>query len=1543
MHGPLAGVNWASFAPSLQYIDFAGNLLTGTLPASIGNLSNLTYLRLEFNQFGGPLPAGYFQLHNLSTLSLGQNSLTGTIPSFSGLPNLAVLKLGNNQLNGQLPSDWSASSSLEIFAVEFNRLTGSLPPPGPGNLLAPNHAGLQIKLRNNSLTGSLPAQLSTLPVGVLDFGNNNFTGNLSVLEGMALATEFRFDQNALTGSLPLINHNVQIFHVQSNNLTGTFPVFRSTALIEMRYSYNLGLSGPFPNGSYTPYLLFLRIHATNMSQSLPSQQNSRRENLPESLMFDRNTGLVASQDIENLECLGVIANPQAFYNLQVVLVDSHYFNFQECTCRSGYKFVAGQSGQSARCEAVRAVDVKLIVPTVVLGTLAVGLILVLCGLLLHHKWLPAAVAANKAKGPPVDGKPATLVLTDVEASTELWEWDRLSMMEAIAIHDRIMRSNLRRFQGYEVSTEGDAFLLVFHDPADAIAYTIATQQALHAAPWPYKLEEQMKSCITLRNTSPSQRRNSVSSCPGFPRPVGMDGRSRSEGFGTESDALLYAGITEPQTKWPSFGEINVRDAIYWGLKIRMAVATGTAEDTKMNTASKRREYAGKLKHWVEALSHVLHGGQIIIDSATFAGISQHLTDILKAVPAHPDYKAMEQHQRGAPSYVDPALQDTAASGGADAAALGMTAGDQSSLLLALVGPTRRSNITIVGPNHKDEEEEPARPAVRRPRQLNAQISHRSMADLEEITPSSPRSPGGDDDTTFDGRTWQRPSLVCKAHLSRWQSLWDAGNGAVSRWGRGLAERWGLRSRSRRPAPGPKTVAGEGIMVVDMGTHCLPGLPGAHALMQIAVPGLEERVRFSRPLCSIPLSPGYLDAPGAFDSPLCSTAGCPRRPLQPVTLVFCSIDGLAAMKEASATAAEMALMLYQDYVRRWLLKLSGYECQQADGEFMLAFDMPVNAVKFCLAVQEAMLQGTWSREVLALPNCGAASEHSNHILWYGPRVRMGLYEGEPTCIVPHATSGRADYFGPLVNRAARFCYGAAHGGQIMMPEAMAERIISDWAGEGIDFEALAARVPNGPPASAVPVQAIQALSRHASSLHARRSMVERAPSGWPSHISAMERASSVWGPHGHAMERAQSGWAPHLHLVERAQSGWGPQGGSMERAPSGWVPHGGAVERAQSGFGLHGSTVERVPSGWGPVDPHHLIHTPSGLTPAGSMQLDLEDDSTSSRRRQSHAFRRRSAGPPGHESMDEARPFMHGARESGPRPASTRSSRAHSSSRFMNDAAPDRADTWVAPLHQPSGLWHNSSIDDQHPLHGFSGSGRIDIAAVAGPAAHHQPAPRERPGRSRRNSWNALNRNSSFRAMERTTSTMAGVYPSKRLGKRRSFSAASYLGLPLPSRKSAIQLQRSQSVDLLLEGTYTRSQVSRQAAALRRSSAPISAQQALADQYANAAGRTAANSASEGRPSTSRSRTGLISRRISGSRNSGGSEYGRGGGDDTVPIFEVELHHCGLFHFKGLADLQSVIQVNSVKLAGRTFPAQLPSKKGKLVGPAKGLRCVMVIQ
>ena len=40
-----------------------------------------------------------------------------------------------------------------------------------------------------------------------------------------------------------------------------------------------------------------------------------------------------------------------------------------------------------------------------------------------------------------------------------------------------------------------------------------------------------------------------------------------------------------------------------------------------------------------------------------------------------------------------------------------------------------------------------------------------------------------------------------------------------------------------------------------------------------------------------------------------------------------------------------------------------------------------------------------------------------ILFQGPHVKMGVYRGRPTGVSPHVTTGRADYFGPFVNRYA----------------------------------------------------------------------------------------------------------------------------------------------------------------------------------------------------------------------------------------------------------------------------------------------------------------------------------------------------------------------------------------------------------------------------------------------------------------------------------------------------------------------------------------------
>lgn len=64
------------------------------------------------------------------------------------------------------------------------------------------------------------------------------------------------------------------------------------------------------------------------------------------------------------------------------------------------------------------------------------------------------------------------VATDVEGSTQLWEWDPVVMGAAVEQHNVVLRRLLEQHGGHEVRTDGDSFTLAFHDATDAVAYCI---------------------------------------------------------------------------------------------------------------------------------------------------------------------------------------------------------------------------------------------------------------------------------------------------------------------------------------------------------------------------------------------------------------------------------------------------------------------------------------------------------------------------------------------------------------------------------------------------------------------------------------------------------------------------------------------------------------------------------------------------------------------------------------------------------------------------------------------------------------------------------------------------------------------------------------------------------------------------------------------------------------------------------------------------------------------------------------------------------------
>ena len=139
------------------------NNLTGTVPADLAQLSQLTYLRLESNTLSGSIPNSLAQMAGLSSFKLVRVTfdqlsrvqqapgaegpqlqagcqLNGTIPGLSNMSNLAEFSASNNQLTGTIPADWAASFRLLSFEVDNNRLHGTLPPPSTGDLYGVHRA-----------------------------------------------------------------------------------------------------------------------------------------------------------------------------------------------------------------------------------------------------------------------------------------------------------------------------------------------------------------------------------------------------------------------------------------------------------------------------------------------------------------------------------------------------------------------------------------------------------------------------------------------------------------------------------------------------------------------------------------------------------------------------------------------------------------------------------------------------------------------------------------------------------------------------------------------------------------------------------------------------------------------------------------------------------------------------------------------------------------------------------------------------------------------------------------------------------------------------------------------------------------------------------------------------------------------------------------------------------------------------------------------------------------------------------------------------------
>ncbi|KAK9124545.1 hypothetical protein Sjap_014147 [Stephania japonica] len=231
---------------SLQFLILSSSSFSGELPSSIGNLKYLSKLDLFNCHFNGSIPPTVTNLSQLLYLDLSSNSFTGPIPSLSLSKNLTLIDLSNNLLSGLIP---------HFDPGDFKNL-------------------VNLYLQNNSLNGSIPSSLFTLPsLKKLDLSLNQISGSLGEfpVDSLLQLETLDLSSNKLGGAVPLSIFNItslKVVALSSNQFNGTLEFRKFEALNNIS---NLDLSGNLlsvsasgVNSALLPQLITLKLSSCNL-------------------------------------------------------------------------------------------------------------------------------------------------------------------------------------------------------------------------------------------------------------------------------------------------------------------------------------------------------------------------------------------------------------------------------------------------------------------------------------------------------------------------------------------------------------------------------------------------------------------------------------------------------------------------------------------------------------------------------------------------------------------------------------------------------------------------------------------------------------------------------------------------------------------------------------------------------------------------------------------------------------------------------------------------------------------------------------------------------------------------------------------------------------------------------------------------------------------------------------------------------------------------------------------------------------------------------
>ena len=648
----------------------------------------------------------------------------------------------------------------------------------------------------------------------------------------------------------------------------------------------------------------------------------------------------------------------------------------------------------------------------------------------------ADVLANHEKVTNAPFGQVALVFTDVQNSTVLWENGEEVMAEAVRIHHQCMRAGIQKFHGYEVKTEGDAFMIAFNNSKDALRWCLCMQDMLLGLDYP--------------------------------------------------DGLLKLEDSKVVT--------NQNVLIWRGLRVRMGIHTGTPQ-CETDPVTKRMDYYGQMVNKSARVSGLAQGGQIVISDEVYKEVAKLLPELGSPIVSDGGEVALKGIKRKAKIHFLVPRQlkarnpfktktDPVATTTIDKMAKEKPKEAQ--------GPTGRVAISFTDIQNSTVLWEKCSQM-----QQVVQMHHRIMR--EGIIRHNGYEVKTEGDafmvcfsSTKDGLAWcldmQNRLLACDWHpeLLAMKDAKVERNTDSSIFWRGPRVRMGLHI-GEKPDLGwekddctgrtdyygrmvnkaarvsglgkggeivissdcyddiatsstlgdlspafPDADQGQELSKVSLGKKKLKGIDQSVDVYSVTLRKFDSRRRTWAEMDAAKQPPTESEAARMFEKYQAELSRREeersRAPTGRVTLVFTDVQGSTKLWDTDKAAMAEAVQTHHDMMRRLISRMGGYEVKTEGDAFMVAFHSATQACKWCITVQRELMEETWPEGTLANELCTPVFDDDDRHIWHGLRVRMGFHVGDVDSMVD-PTSERMDYYGPAVNAAARIG-GIGAGGEIV---------------------------------------------------------------------------------------------------------------------------------------------------------------------------------------------------------------------------------------------------------------------------------------------------------------------------------------------------------------------------------------------------------------------------------------------------------------------------------------------------------------------------------